>query len=185
MALYLAQATGASIITDSPARWQEIRLAVQRPARALQMVLPDLTRSIGTHAFGFPQFHADIFPLASDKIFTAYPAVMRDTFKYLSKLEERGAKPNVEQNLAGRFTHTHEAAQAVLEKKQVKVKTATVLSMFPKGGIQDNTVNRLLLMSSSEHHLPNVPMAFFIRPPVTNAVRAAPDKPIIALERSP
>lgn len=103
---------------------------------------------------------------------------MRDTFKYLSKLEERGAKPNVEQNLAGRFTRTHEGAQAVLEKKQVKVKTATVLSMFPKGGIQDNTVNRLLLMSNSEHHLPNVPMAFFIRPPVTNAVRAAPDKPI-------
>ncbi|MCK1317359.1 DUF4238 domain-containing protein [Bradyrhizobium sp. 23] len=185
MALYLAQATGASIITDSPARWHEIRLAVQRPARARQIVLPELTRSIGTHAFGFPQFHADIFPPASDKIFTGYPAVMRDTFKYLSKLEERGAKPNVEQNLAGRFTRTHEGAQAVLEKKQVKVKTATVLSMFPKGGIQDNTVNRLLLMSSSEHHLPNVPMAFFIRPPVTNRVRAAPDKPIIALERSP
>jgi hypothetical protein len=33
---------------------------------------------------------------------------------------------------------------------------------FPVGGIQENTVNRLLLMSSSERHLPNVPMAFFI-----------------------
>ena len=29
-------------------------------------------------------------------------------------------------------------------------------------GIQDNTVDRLLLMSSSEKHLPSVPMAFFI-----------------------
>jgi hypothetical protein len=34
----------------------------------------------------------------------------------------------------------------------------------PLGGIQDNTVNRLLLMSSSENHLPNVPLAFFIEP---------------------
>jgi hypothetical protein len=34
---------------------------------------------------------------------------------------------------------------------------------FPVGGIQDNTVNRLLLMSGSERHLPNVPMAFFIK----------------------
>ncbi|CCA89914.1 conserved hypothetical protein (plasmid) [Novosphingobium sp. PP1Y] len=32
------------------------------------------------------------------------------------------------------------------------------------GGIQDNTVNRLLLMPSSEHHLPSVQMAFFIEP---------------------
>jgi hypothetical protein len=36
--------------------------------------------------------------------------------------------------------------------------------IFPPGGIQDNTVNRLLLMSSSERHLSNVPMAFFIGP---------------------
>lgn len=34
--------------------------------------------------------------------------------------------------------------------------------LFPPGGIQDNNVNRLLLMSSSERHLPNVPMAFLI-----------------------
>jgi hypothetical protein len=34
--------------------------------------------------------------------------------------------------------------------------------IFPRAGIQDNTVNRLLLMSSSEKHLPNVPMAFYI-----------------------
>jgi len=184
MALYLAQATGASIITDSPARWQEIRLAVLRPARMRKIVLPDLTRNISTRAFGFPQFQADILSLASDSAFTAYPTLTRDTFKYLSRLEERGAKPNVEQNLAGRFTRTHEAAQAALAKKHVTVKTANVLSMFPKGGIQDNTVNRLLLMSSSEHHLPNVPMAFFIKPPVTNAGRASPSKPI-TLKRSP
>jgi hypothetical protein len=30
--------------------------------------------------------------------------------------------------------------------------------------MQDNTVNRLLLMSSSERHLSGVPMAFFIEP---------------------
>ena len=33
---------------------------------------------------------------------------------------------------------------------------------FPVGGIQDNTVNRLLLMSSCEKYLPSVPMAFCI-----------------------
>ena len=41
--------------------------------------------------------------------------------------------------------------------------TLTVLRYWT-GGIQDNTVNRLLLMSSSERHLSDVPMAFFIEP---------------------
>jgi hypothetical protein len=36
--------------------------------------------------------------------------------------------------------------------------------VFPPGGIRDNTVNRLLLMSSSETHLSSVPMAFFVEP---------------------
>jgi hypothetical protein len=37
-----------------------------------------------------------------------------------------------------------------------------VSGIFPLSGIQENTVNRLLLMSSSENHLASVPMAFFI-----------------------
>ncbi len=167
MAMYLAQATGASIITDSHARWQEICMAVRGPARMREMALPALARNIGASAFAFPQNLADIFKLASDKAFAAYPPVMRDIFKYLTKLDERGLKPNVEQNLTGRFSRTHAAAQTVLKKMRVELKQAQVLSMFPMGGLQDNTVNRLLLMSSSEHHLPNVPMAFFIKPPVT------------------
>jgi hypothetical protein len=34
---------------------------------------------------------------------------------------------------------------------------------FRVEGIQDNTVNRLLLMSSAENYLPSLPMAFFIQ----------------------
>jgi hypothetical protein len=169
MAMYLAQATGASIITDSPARWQEIRVAVRRPARVREMALAALARNIGGSEFAFPQNVANIFTSASDKAFVGYQPVMRDTFKYLAKLGERGPKPNVEQNLAGRFVRAHAAAQASLEKARMEVKKAQIFCMFPMGGIQDNTVNRLLLMSSSEYHLPSVPMAFFIKSPTTAA----------------
>jgi hypothetical protein len=115
--------------------------------------------------FGFPQEVAEIFAIGSGESFAAYRPLMRDSFKYLAKLEERGAKPNVEQNLAGRFSRAHEKAQATLRKVRLEVRRAQIRSLFPKGGIQDNTINRLLLMSSSEHHLQNVPMAFFIEPP--------------------
>lgn len=58
----------------------------------------------------------------------------------------------------------HAAAQSNLKKSDLPVKEGRVSCIFPPGGIQDNTVNRLLLMSSSERHLSSVPMAFFIEP---------------------
>jgi hypothetical protein len=49
------------------------------------------------------------------------------------------------------------------QKARIRAKEARVSCVFPDGGIQDNTVNRLLLMSSSEKHLPNVSTAFHIK----------------------
>jgi hypothetical protein len=90
---------------------------------------------------------------------------MRDTFQYLVRVAERGAKPNREAHLAARFTNAHRAGQAVLRKSGASCVSGRIACAFPAGGIQDHTVNRLLLMSSSEHHLPNVPMAFFVSNP--------------------
>ena len=96
------------------------------------------------------------------KTCAGYPDLLRDLFKYLPNLEERGAKPNREAQFIGRFAKTHAAAQAGLKKSGVSVKEGRISCAFPPDGIQDNTVNRLLLMSSSERHLSSVPMAFFI-----------------------
>jgi hypothetical protein len=101
--------------------------------------------------------------LAADTIFTTYPALMGDAFTYLSKLGDREPKPNWEAHLAARFGRTHPPAQAVIKKARIPMRQARVSCVFPPGDIQDNTVNRLLLMSSSESHLPSVPMAFFIQ----------------------
>jgi hypothetical protein len=90
--------------------------------------------------------------------------LLRDLFKYLSNLQERGAKPNREAQFVGRFAKMHEAAQGDFKKSGLPVKEGRIACVFPPGGIQDNTVNRLLLMSSSERHLSSVPMAFFIEP---------------------
>jgi len=57
---------------------------------------------------------------------------------------------------------------------RVKVPTvaARLTTAFRFGGFQDNTINRLLVMSSSEHHMRSVPMAIERRdaaPPADNA----------------
>ena len=161
MAMYLAQATGASIVTDSFFRWNEVRRAVRQRVEGAAG-LNTLAHNIGNSSFAFPQDGADIVALTADKTFAAYPALMRDAFKYLANIGVRRPKPNFEAHLTARFARTHAPAQATIEKACISAKKARISCVFPSGGIQDNTVNRLLLMSSSERHLPNVPMAFFI-----------------------
>jgi hypothetical protein len=87
---------------------------------------------------------------------------MRDVFKYLLKLNDREPKPNVEGHLNARFAKVHGPVQAAVKKGGIPVRQGRLSCVFPLGGIQDNTVNRLLLMSSSERHLPSVPAAFFL-----------------------
>ena len=158
MALYLAQATGSCIVTDSVLRWTEIRKA----AGKLYPGLAPLARDIESSEFAFPQNAEGVAAFAFDKVFAAYPALVRDIFKYLTRLGVRGPKPNREAQLISRFAKIHAPAQAAITKARVPAKEARISCVFPSRGIQDNTVNRLLLMSSSEKHLPSVPMAFFI-----------------------
>ncbi|HVR91058.1 MAG TPA: hypothetical protein VHG29_08205 [Novosphingobium sp.] len=162
MALYIAQATGASIVTDSPHRWREIQLAVARQGGGQPRRIPAFAKAMAATPVGFVNELDDFFAAAGTQAFEGYPPLMSDAFSYLVELEQRGTKPNWEAGLAARLTSLHRASQKRLRKKVQSFSLGQVHGMFPAGGIQDHTVNRLLLMSSSEHHLPSVPMAFFI-----------------------
>ncbi|MFN0194324.1 MAG: hypothetical protein ACKVP5_20530 [Aestuariivirga sp.] len=160
MTMYLAQATGACIVTDNPFRWAEISRAIRRQPGCLN----DITRSIAASSYAFPQEPSAIVGFAFAEAFGGYPALMSSAFKYLSNIEARGSKPNVEAHLNSRFHKVHATAQVAVGRGDVAIKLGRMSCVCPHGGIQDNTVNRLLLMSSSERHLPSVPMAFFIEP---------------------
>jgi hypothetical protein len=164
MTMYLAKATGACIVTDSPFRWMEVQGAIRRRFKAATPGLAALVRDIERSKFEFPQNVTDVVAAALNKAGAGHQDLFRDLFKYLSNLEERGAKPNREAQFVGRFAKAHAAALGAFKKSGAPVKEGRISCVFPPGGIQDNTVNRLLLMSSSERHLSNVPMAFFIEP---------------------
>lgn len=160
--MYLAQATGASIVTDSPARWNEIKRAMRWQESGPNFGLSALARNFANSEFCFPSDGEEIVSISKSAKLAGYPALLRDAFKYLPSLRSRPARPNVEANLAARLSRTHASAQSALNNLRGAVSMGRITSFFPVGGIQDNTINRLLLMSSSEHHLPRVPMAFFI-----------------------
>lgn len=164
MALYIAQATGASIVTDSPHRWREMQLATLRQGGGHPMGIKAFAAALSAQPLGFPNDLEDFFAVAATGAFEGYGPLMRDAFNYLAELDHRGAKPNWEAGLAARLANMHRGSQKAIGRAIGSYSTATVHGLFPAGGIQDNTVNRLLLMSSSEQHLPSVPMAFFIEP---------------------
>jgi hypothetical protein len=164
MTMYLAQVTGACIVTDSPFRWTEVQGAIRRRFKAATPGLAALVTDIERSKFAFPQNMTDVVDAALKKTGAGYPDLLRDLVKYLSNLAERGAKPNREAQFVGRFAKVHAAAQSNFKKSDLPVKQGRISCIFPPAGIQDNTVNRLLLMSSSERHLSSVPMALFIEP---------------------
>lgn len=161
MTMYLAQATGSFIITDDRFRWAEILRTVSRRGDG-QSAVPAFASNLAASTFQFPQSANDIEALASKDTLRAYPALIGSLSKYLSKIGTNGRKLNVEANIAARFNRVHEQTQKSIQKAQITTKLAQVSCQVPVVGIQDNTINRLLLMSSAEHHLPNVSMAFFI-----------------------
>lgn len=162
MAMYLAKATGASIVTDSQHRWDEIRRTIRwRPPRPSHAMQP-LARAIEGVEFAFVQATDDILELDAAGVFKPYPMTLREASRYASRLETSGEKPNLENGIAARFARAHAVAQKAIAKARVLTVRGRIACAFPWGGLQDNTVNRLLLMSNSDQHLQNVPMAFFI-----------------------
>jgi hypothetical protein len=160
----LPNSTGACIVTDRPFRWNEVQGAIRRRFKAATPGLAPFVTDIERSKFAFPQNATDVVAAALSKIGAGCSDLLRDLFEYLSNFEERGPKPNREVQFVGRFAKAHAAAQAAFKKSGVPVKEGRISCVLPLGGMQDNTVNRLLLMSSSERHLSNVPMAFFIEP---------------------
>lgn len=162
MAMYIAQATGSCIVTDSPFRWAEIAAASSLSSPTAK--LSQLKQSIESSSFQFLQD-----PDAATKFFLSetldgYPQTMNSAFDYLVNGAGLPIKPNFESGLNARFKKLHEKRQRMVQRSGVAVRNARVQCLFPSDGIQENSINRLLLMSSSENHLHSVPMAFFIVP---------------------
>lgn len=166
MAMYLAQATGATLVTDSPFRWEELKRAVGP--------LPDLARA-GLRPFaeaveqGLLPFVADGREAGLMSIelgFRDLPGVIGDAFNYLRHRQARGTRPNFEAQLAARFSRGQASAGTSVRRQKVDYYPGRLQLMCPLGGIIDNTVNRLLLTTGAEHALQTVPMAIYIeRPP--------------------
>lgn len=173
MAMYLAQATGAQILTDSPFRWRELHAALARRHLETTPALIQLQREISSAPVEFPLGQQAIFDVFDDPSFRGTESLFRAAFAYTASRTADKLKPNFEAQLAAGFRRQRNSMKSVIARTKVPAVAARLTAAFRLGGFQDNTINRLLLMSNSEHHLHSVPMATLIErwdasPPADN-----------------
>lgn len=165
MSLFIAQATGSIIVTDSPHRWCEIVAAGRMQSGRHPDALPNLRAAVeqAEHLYMGNQWAITDVELEGGT--HPYAALWQDVFRYLTVTSKKGPKPNWESQLPKRFVAAHAKAQKVIAKANVPASAAKVKCAIPAGGIRDNSINRLLLMSSVDHYLESVPIAFYIQRP--------------------
>jgi len=163
MAMYVAQATGAAIITDHPMRWKEILFTILARGGSPVHHLSELAGAIEDSRFSIPQHYEEIFKWWLEERPLPHKEIFRNAFRYLGQVDTKGAKPNFEQRLRAQFGRAHHEYETAIRKADLLRREVRIQCAFPKGGIYDSTITRLLLMSSSEHHIHSVPMAFFLQ----------------------
>ena len=163
MSMYLAQATGACIVTDSEFRWNEIQAACRWSQPILDVNLMAMKDILESEVFPFFQNPEFLCRYAADPHRRQIVDSFQKLFKYLSNSARRSPKPNLLRNLRSRFSNELLQIRSAAKTNPAPHSMGSLRFLFPKDGIQNNTINRLLLMSSSEHHLSDVPMAIYIK----------------------
>jgi len=161
ISLYLAQATGSVIVTDCPHRWRELRAASLRNGEN-RSSLPGFSAAIAGEEFlylGHPHRILKVRKAGSDE---PLRTLLHDATRYLGRSGER-AKPNWESQLPNRLRKANTTLRRAITKADPEALVGRMQCLAPAAGIRDNAVSRLLLMTSVEHHLDAVPLAFFIQ----------------------
>lgn len=103
MAMYLAQATGAQILTDSSFRWKELQATLARRHLGTSSALIQLQREIASTPIGFPVGHQVILRVFDDPSFRGMGSLFRSAFSYTDTRSAENLKPNFEAQLAAHF----------------------------------------------------------------------------------
>ena len=106
MAMYLAQATGAQILTDSKHRWLELNAALNRRYTRTSPALQALGAEVRSAPLAFPAYWQDILSFSEMPDFVEeFPLSYPRRIQLPKKIRNsESAKPNFEAQLAARYS---------------------------------------------------------------------------------
>jgi hypothetical protein len=161
MALFTAQVTGSTILTDSRTRWEEINTAQVRNNGVSSYPLKDVSDLIADKKF--------IFCAAPQRSFN-HPIYencrgLRKLFREILNEAKRGdSDPDAKliNRYKNDFQKGFDSVARTIDRQEEYLFRGKMNFLIPKGGFVHNNVQRLLLKSGSLHHLNNVSMAIFL-----------------------
>ena len=158
VSLYLAQLTGAFIVTDSLFRWRELLRAQQRDLGIVVQRAPKLVELIGNSKHRFLPEVQDVVTRLSKGSFKQYRRFIQELYDATTS----GASEIDVENLLDRFTEALEASEKWIGRSGVGSFGGKINCVIPSNGISHNNSHRMLLTSGQDRYLNSVPMAFYL-----------------------
>ncbi|PCJ41095.1 MAG: hypothetical protein COA71_08590 [SAR86 cluster bacterium] len=162
MSLYIAQLTGAFIITDNQIRWKELMGAQHTEYGMVTYDWSELTTCIGQFNYILNNHSDVVFQQRQAGKLGEIRKVFRDIYSVIQSQTSSEIIDAAKERLIQQLSKAYEKSTAELKVGDNDDYFGTFTCVIPKGGIADNNIQRLLLSSGSENYLNNVPMIIFM-----------------------
>ncbi|MFQ3192312.1 MAG: hypothetical protein ACI936_003464 [Paraglaciecola sp.] len=162
MAMFTAQVTGSIIVTDSETRWNELQQAQNRIDGLVELPWINVSNNIYKREFVLNMLPENSFyNYESNGFFD-----VRNIFRNIQCSINQGNDISEESLIGisksldigiGKILDNSDASNSLHQNTKLKI-------LSPRGGFTDNNVQRMLVSSNSEQHLPSVNTVMFIEP---------------------
>jgi hypothetical protein len=160
MSLFIAQISGAFLLTDSPYRWEEIKNSQSKQDNTVIYHWEDLSKLINKLEYRINVNPKESFWLRVDGNF----GNIRKAFRCMySAIQDNKGIPNANfiERLKSEFIVGYKTSQKAANKGKYCL-SSKFICLIPQGGFVHNNVQRMLLTCGSKNHLICVPMAIFV-----------------------
>ena len=163
MSLFIAQITGSVILTDSETRWEELKGELSQDDHDADSWRSDFIDLLRSFDFVYSTNIEDSFRGRISGNFDATRKSLRDLLQMV-KQDENSFNAEKVRRIRAELISAHQDTVNGLNISDPYTFNGKMNFLFPKGGIVNKNVLRLLLKSGSEHHAKSVPIAIFAEP---------------------
>lgn len=164
MALFMAQATGSAILTDSKARWGELAMAQSNNLGFVTYPYKKIQDLIASKDFIFNADPSESFNLCKKNNYGQLKSIFREIIN-----KAKDGDLHIESSIQNRYEHDFQKGCELFENSinpdDKNLFRGKLNFLLPEGGFVHNNSQRLLIMSGSEHHISSVPAAILFEPP--------------------
>ena len=162
MTMYLAQVTGAIVLTDSDSRWKEINMPLNIRQNSAEPTWEELTILIDQFEYFMFANVMDACELRCAGKFSRLRKLFRELFNEIKNGSEQSKVKISSKRLKLQLNDAYKVSKNEISGQYHQTLSSKMKCVAPYGGFVNNNVQRMLLMSGSSSHLKCVPAAIYM-----------------------